>query len=117
MKKCDFCKGKFNKLSKEIIKTFKCGHKIHEKCCYIKIKNKDKKGYKKNNNSDEEEEYICSICYINDIGGPEVNKKNALNNKLFPKDDEISESFKKIKKERNFSKLTIPDEKYFNSNI
>ena len=43
MKKCDYCKGKFNKLSKEIIKTFKCSHKIHEKCCYIKIKNKDKK--------------------------------------------------------------------------
>ena len=41
------------------------------------------------------------------IGIPEVNKKNALNKKLFPKDDEISESFKKIKKERNFSKLTI----------
>ena len=91
MKKCDFCKGKFNKLSKEIIKIF------------LTV--------------DEEEEYICSICYINDIGGPEVNKKNALNNKLFPKDDEISESFKKIKKERNFSKLTILDEKYFNSNI
>ena len=34
-----------------------------------------------------------------------VNKKNALNNKLFHKDDEISESFKKIKKERNFSKF------------
>ncbi len=79
---------------------------------FIKIKKKIN-----NNNLDEEEEYICSICYINDIGGPEVNKKNALNNKLFPKDDEISESFKKIKKERNFSKLSILDEKYFNSNI
>ena len=38
MKKYDFCKGKFNKLSKEIIKSFKYGHKIHEKCCY---KNKE----------------------------------------------------------------------------
>ena len=119
MKKCDFCKGKFNKLGKQIIKTFKCGHKIHEKCCYIRIKNQNKKKtIKKIDDEDEEEnEYVCSICYINDIGGPEVNKKNALINKLFPHDDEISKSFKIIKKERHLGKLTILDEKFFNTNI
>ena len=119
MKRCDFCKGKFNKLGKQIIKTFKCGHKIHEKCCYIRINNQNKKmTNKKFDDEDEEEnEYVCSICYINDIGGPEVNKKNALFNKLFPHDDEISKSFKIIKKERHLGKLAILDEKFFNTNI